>query len=191
VTKPASIETFFSAAESNLGPIDVVISNAGIGRPGLLHELSEADIRDEIGTNLFGAMFVARRAIPSMRERKRGDLVFVSSMTVVEPRPYQSGYAAAKAGVEALARTLAKELEGTGVRTTTVRLGPTRSEFGLGWNPEVLMRVIDCWKEWGLMRHMEILEPEDVAAAIVHAVTAPPGFATDVIQLNPDGSSRS
>jgi len=191
VTKPESIDAFFSAAESALGPIDVVVSNAGIGRPGLLHELTDADIYDEIGTNLLGAMFVARRAIPSMIERKRGDIVFISSMTVLEPRPFQSGYAAAKAGVEALARTLTKELEGTGVRTTTVRLGPTRSEFGLGWNPEILMRVIDCWKEWGLMRHMEILEPDDVAAAIVSAVTAPAGFATDVIQLNPDGSART
>ena len=191
VTKPESIDEFFVGAEAALGVIDVVVSNAGIGTPGVLHELSVAEITNEITTNLLGTMFVARRAIPSMLERRRGDLVFISSMTVVEPRPFQAGYGAAKAGVEVLARTLAKELEGTGVRTTTIRLGPTRSEFGLGWSPETLLRVIENWKQWGYMRHMEILEPDDVAAAIVNAVTAPPGFASDVIQLNPDGSSRS
>jgi len=190
VTEPESIDSFFRDAEKALGAIDVVVSNAGIGTPGLAHELSVAEIHNEIATNLTGAMLVARRALPAMIERCAGDVVFISSMTAVEPRPYQAAYAAAKAGLEGYVRVLRRELEGTGVRATTVRLGPTRSEFGLGWNPEMLLKVIECWKQWGFMRHMEILEPDDVAAAIVHAVTAPPGFSTDLIELNPDGSSR-
>jgi NAD(P)-dependent dehydrogenase (short-subunit alcohol dehydrogenase family) len=190
VTDPESIEAFFRAAEAAVGPLDVVVSNAGIGTPGLAHELSVEEIHNDIATNLTGAMIVARRALPSMLERRRGDIVFISSMTVVEPRPFQGAYAAAKAGLEGYARVLRRELEGTGVRATVVRLGPTRSEFGLGWNPEMLLKVVESWKPWGLMRHMEVLDPDDVAAAIVYAVTAPAGFGTDLIEINPDGSSR-
>jgi NADP-dependent 3-hydroxy acid dehydrogenase YdfG len=190
VTLPESIDSFFTQAEAALGAIDVVVSNAGIGTPGRAHELSAAEIHNEIATNLTGAMLVARRALPAMLARRSGDLVFISSMTAVEPRPYQAAYAAAKAGLEGYVRVLRRELEGTGVRATVVRLGPTRSEFGLGWNPERLLEVIECWKVWGFMRHMEVLEPDDVAAAIVHAVSAPPGVGTDLIELNPDGSSR-
>ena len=178
------------AALDSFGRIDVVVNNAGIGTPGLLHELSVEEIQHEIATDLLGTMLVARRAIPSMLERRCGDLVFISSMAVAEPRPFQAGYTAAKAGVEGFARVLAKELEGSGIRCTVVRLGPTRSEFGLGWSSDMLMRVLDSWKQWGFMRHTEMLEPEDVAATIVSAVTRPGGFSTDVIQLNPDGSTR-
>jgi NADP-dependent 3-hydroxy acid dehydrogenase YdfG len=190
VTVPASVDAFFATAEAALGPIDVVVSNAGIGVPGLLHEVSPDDMRREIETNLLGSMYVARRALPSMLAHRRGDLVFVSSMNVVEPRPFQAGYTAAKSGVEGMAHALRMELEGTGVRTTIVRLGPTRSEFGFGWPPEVLIRVLDSWKELGFMRHLEMLEPADVADAVVRVVTAPPGVSTDVVQLNPDGTSR-
>ena len=65
-----------------------------------------------------------------MLERRRGDLVFVGSENAVRPRPYQAAYTAAKAGLEGLARVLAMELDGTGVRSIVVRVGPTGSEFG-------------------------------------------------------------
>jgi len=185
VTSAESIDGFFTAAEEALGAIDVVVSNAGVGIPGFLHELTVEDIEREISTNLLGAMLVTRRALPSMIERRHGDLVFLSSMTVVEPRPFQAGYAATKAGVEAMARTLRQDLEGTGVRTTVVRLGPTRSEFGFGWNQEILLRVIETWERWGFMRYPDMLEPEDVAQAIVSALVASSRAASDVIQLNP------
>jgi NADP-dependent 3-hydroxy acid dehydrogenase YdfG len=190
VTKPESIDAFFAAAEAVFGGVDTVVSNAGVGRPGLLHEVSVAELREEIETNLIGTMLVARRALPSMIERRRGDLIFLSSMSVAEIRPFQPGYTASKAGVEGMASVLRKDLEGTGVRSTVVRLGATRSEFGLGWDPDVLMRVIETWQRWGFMRHMEMLEPEDVAAAIVAIVTAAPTVSHDIVQLNPEGSPR-
>jgi NADP-dependent 3-hydroxy acid dehydrogenase YdfG len=190
VTQPESVDAFFAAAESALGSVDTVVSNAGIGRPGLLHEVKLEDLRAEIETNLFGTMLVARRALPSMIDRHRGDLVFISSMSVAEQRPMQTGYTATKAGVEGMASILRKDLEGTGVRSTVVRLGATRSDFGLGWEPDVLLRVIETWQRWGFMRHMEMLEPEEVAGAIVAIVTAPPAVSHDIVQLNPEGSSR-
>lgn len=186
VTDARSIDAFFGGAESTLGPVDVLVNNAGIGVPGLLHEVPVADLERELRTNLFGPMLVTRRALPSMLERQRGDVVFISSMNVVEPRPFQAGYTAAKAGVEGMAQVLRRELEGTGVRATIVRPGATRSEFGFGWEPDILVRVIDSWKEWGFMRHMDMMDGEQVALAVVAAVTAPPGLHMDLIQVNPE-----
>lgn len=191
VTDEAGIDAFFTATESALGSVDVVVSNAGIGLPGLLHEVPVANLERELRTNLLGPMLVARRALPAMLAGKRGDLVFISSMNVVEPRPFQVGYTAAKAGLEGMVQVLRRDLEGTGVRATIVRPGATRSEFGFGWDPEILMRVIDSWKAWGFMRHLDMMEGDQVALAVVHAVTAPPGLHMDVIQVNPERSPSS
>lgn len=186
VTDAGSIDAFFGATEAALGRVDVLVSNAGIGVPGLLHEVPVADLERELRTNLFGPMLVARRALPSMLEHRRGDLVFISSMNVVEPRPFQLGYTAAKAGLEGMAQVLRRDLEGTGVRCTIVRPGATRSEFGFGWQPDILVRVLDSWKAWGFMRHMDMMDGDQVALAVVAAVTAPPGLHMDVIQVNPE-----
>jgi NADP-dependent 3-hydroxy acid dehydrogenase YdfG len=191
VSDAASIEAFFAATEAALGPADVLVSNAGVGVPGLVHELAAADLERELRTNLLGPMWLTRRALPAMLERKRGDLVFVSSMNVVEPRPFQAGYTAGKAGLEGFAHVLRKDLEGTGVRATIVRPGATRSEFGFGWEPDILVRVLDSWKLWGYLRHMDMMDGEQVALAVVHAVTAPPGLNMDVIQVNPERAVTS
>lgn len=185
VTHADSIEEFFATAESTLGPIDVVVNNAGIGVPGRIHELSINEIETELATNLLGSMLITRRALPSMIERRRGDVLFVSSMNSVSPRPFQAGYTAAKAGVEGFAAALRMDLEGTGVRAITLRLGPTRSEFGYAWNTETMVRVLESWQRWGFLRHHDMLDSAQVAHAVVAAVTSPRGIQLDVIQLNP------
>lgn len=186
LTDVASIDAFFGATEAAFGAVEVLVSNAGIGIPGLLHEVAIADLERELRTNLLGPMLITRRALPPMLERRRGDLVFVSSMNVVEARPFQVGYTAGKAGLEGMAHTLRKDLEGTGVRTTIVRPGATRSEFGFGWEPEILVRVLDSWKQWGYLRHLDMMDGEQVALAVVAAVTAPPGLHMDLIQVSPE-----
>ena len=186
VTDVTSIETFFAATEAALGVVDVLVNNAGIGIPGLLHEVPVADLERELRTNLLGPMLITRRALPSMLERRRGDLVFISSMNVLEVRPFQLGYTASKAGLEGMAHTLRKDLEGTGVRATIVRSGPTRSAFGFAWEPDILVRVLDAWKHWGYLRHMDMMDGEQVALAVIAAVTAPPGLHMDVIQVSPE-----
>ncbi len=186
VTQPESIETFFAAAEGTLGPVDVVVSNAGAAIAGLLHELRVEELESEVATNLLGPMLVAHRALPSMLERKRGDLVFITSLNVVLPRPFQTGYTATKSGIEGLARALQMELEGTGVRTTIVRPGPTKTEFGWDWDRNLIKRILESWEHWGVLHHHHYLPAERVAEAVVTAVTAPAGTRLDVIQLNPE-----
>jgi NADP-dependent 3-hydroxy acid dehydrogenase YdfG len=186
VTRAASVDSFFKAIERKVGNPAVVVNNAGLSTPGLLHELEVADIERDLNTNLLGPMLVARRALPSMLADGGGDLVFITSLNAALPRPFQVPYTASKAGVEAMVRTLQMELEGTGVRATSVRPGPTVSEFGNGWTPAIIERVLTAWTYWGALHHHQYLDANRIGDAVVSVVTAPPGTHIDLIQINPE-----
>ncbi len=191
VGQPESVEAFFTAVEHEQGPAEVVVSNAGLGIPGLLHEARVEDLETELRTNLLGALLVARRAIPALLERGRGDLVFISSLNAVAPRTYQAGYTASKAGVEALARVLQMELEGSGVRTTVVRPGPTGSEFGAKWGGDMARRALESWQHWGVMRQLHWMPPERVADAVLGAVQLPRGASLDLVEVIPENPKQN
>jgi len=180
-----SIDAFFTAVEEEWGGADVVVNNAGLSIPSLIHEAKPEDLSQEISTNLLGPMWVSGRVIPAMLKKRRGDLIFIGSDNADNPRPYQSGYSASKAGLQNFCRTLALELEGTGVRVMNLRLGPTVSEFGLSWAPEMLGEILGTWQRLGLTRHMMFLEPETVADAVVHSMKAPANAAYASIELQP------
>ncbi len=188
VSVPQSIDDFFDAVEKELGSPDVVVNNAGVGIPRLLHEARVEELQTEIAVNLLGPMWVSRRAIPALVEKGRGDLVFISSHNAVAPRTFQAGYTASKAGVEGLARVLQMELEGTGVRSTIVRPGPTGSEFGASYGPELTQRMLASWKHWGIVRQLHWMPAESVARAVVSVVTAPPGMHLDLVQVMPENT---
>jgi NADP-dependent 3-hydroxy acid dehydrogenase YdfG len=185
VTDTASIDAFASAVETNLGPPEVIVSNAGIGRAGRLPELPIEDIEAELDTNLLGPLRLVRRLLPALLERRGGDLCFVTSLNAVLPRPLQIGYTASKAGLEAAVRTLQMELEGSGVRTSIVRPGPAQTEMGWDWAPELQKELLDEWRRWGILRHMNFMAPDQVAEVVVTTVTAPPGVHLDLVQINP------
>jgi len=185
---PASIDAFFDASERALGPADVLVNNAGICVPGLLHEVKPEEFQREIATNLVGPALLARRMITSLRARDAaGDLVFISSENVTSPRPFQPGYTASKWGLEGLARTLRLELDGTGIRSTIVRPGPTfPTDFARGWDPALVKRLLATWKAFGIQRHLRWMPADSVAAAVIAVVTAPAGTHFDVVALSPE-----
>jgi NAD(P)-dependent dehydrogenase (short-subunit alcohol dehydrogenase family) len=185
---PAGIDAAFDAAEAALGPADVLVNNAGISIPGLLHEVEPEALRREIAVNLVAPALLARRAIASLLARGvRGDLVFVSSENAVRPRPFQPGYTASKWGLEGLAGTLRLELEGTGIRSTIVRPGPTfPTGFADGWDPLLVKRLLETWQALGLQRHLRWMSAESVAEAVATVVTAPPGTHFEVVALGPE-----
>jgi NADP-dependent 3-hydroxy acid dehydrogenase YdfG len=185
VTEAASVDAFASAAEAKLGPADVIVSNAGIARAGRLPELAIEEIQAELETNLLGPMRLVRRLLPSLLERRSGDICFVTSLNAVLPRPYQLGYTASKAGLEAAVRTLQMELEGSGVRASIVRPGPAQTEMGHDWDPELQRELLTEWERWGILRHLHFMQPEQLAEAVVTTVTAPPGVHLDLVQINP------
>lgn len=191
VADRASIDAFFDATERELGPVEVLVNNAGLCTPGLLHEVAAEELEYEVAANLVGPLLLARRAVGSMLEGgRRGDLVFVSSENAIRPRPYQVAYTASKSGLEGLARSLRMELEGTGIRSTIVRPGPTGTEFGRDWRPGVLEKLLESWRYWGVQRHLRWMPPERVASAVTAAVSAPPGTHLDEIQIMPEGPPR-
>ncbi len=191
VSQPDSIDAFYAAAEAAFGPVDVVVNNAGMSILNLLPNAKPEDLRAELDVNLLGPMLLCRRAIPSMRERRRGDLVFVSSENAVRPRPYQAAYTAAKAGLEGLARVLAMELDGTGVRSIVVRVGPTGSEFGARMDHAVLREALEAWKYWGVQRHLHWMPAESVARAIARVVTTPVEESyVQLVEVMPGGRKK-
>lgn len=182
---PASIDAFTAAAEGALGPIEVVVSNAGTVRPETALG-DAAGFADQVQVNLVGAQRVVSSLGRAMVGRGRGDVVLVTSDVVRAPRTHMAGYVAAKWGLEGLARAMQMELEGTGVRVGIVRPGPSATEQGTDWPAEVVDTVMADWSRWGLLRHPGYLRPRDVAAAVLAVVGTPRGTSLSLVEVQPE-----
>jgi 3-oxoacyl-[acyl-carrier protein] reductase len=123
VTDTASIDVAFDVIEAQLGPVEVVVANAGITRDGLILRMSDDDIQTVLDTNLVGALRVARRAAKGMVRLRRGRLIFVSSVVGLLGSAGQVNYAASKAGLVGVARSLARELGSRGITSNIVTPG--------------------------------------------------------------------
>ena len=123
VTDSASIDAAFDRIEAELGPVEIVVANAGITRDGLILRMSDDDIDAVLDTNLVGALRVARRAAKGMVRLRRGRLVFVSSVVGLLGSAGQANYAASKAGLVGVARSLARELGSRGITANVVTPG--------------------------------------------------------------------
>lgn len=123
VTDTASINAVFDRIEADLGPVEIVVANAGITRDGLLMRMSDDDVDAVIDTNLVGALRVARRASKGLLKLRRGRIIFVSSVVGLLGSAGQANYAASKAGLVGLARSLARELGSRGITSNVVAPG--------------------------------------------------------------------
>jgi 3-oxoacyl-[acyl-carrier protein] reductase len=119
VTDEPSVTAAVAAAEQAHGPIEVLVANAGITRDTLLLRMSDDDWRDVIDTNLTGSFRVVRKVARGMLRQRRGRIVLVSSVVALSGSAGQVNYAASKAGLVGLARSLAREL---GSRSITVNV---------------------------------------------------------------------
>ena len=186
VTDASSVEAFAKAVIADLGDIEVLVSNAGHVAPGVVHEVETERFAAEIDLNLLGAHRLVRAFVPAMVGRKRGDVVFVSSDVAVRARPFMSSYAAGKWGLEGMAHAMQMELEGTGVRVSIVRPGPTWSEMGSDWDDAEAADVLTGWIKFGLARHPHFLKPAALADAIATIVSAPRGVHLNLVEVNPE-----
>lgn len=123
VTDPDQVDRAFTEVESALGPVEVVVANAGITRDGLVLRMRDEDWDAVINTNLTGAFRVARRAARAMVRARFGRIVFISSVVGQLGSPGQVNYAASKSGLVGLARSLARELGSRGVTANVVAPG--------------------------------------------------------------------
>ncbi len=123
VTDSDAVEAGFAAIEADLGPVEVLVANAGITRDTLVLRMSDTDWSDVIETNLTGSFRVARRAAKGMLRLRRGRIIFVSSVVGLLGSAGQVNYAASKAGLVGMARSLARELGSRNITANVVAPG--------------------------------------------------------------------
>jgi 3-oxoacyl-[acyl-carrier protein] reductase len=123
VTDPESVEAAFAEVEEKQGPVEVLVANAGVTRDQLIMRMSEEDFGTVVATNLAGSWRVAKRASKGMLKLRRGRVVFISSVVGLLGSAGQTNYAASKAGLVGLARSLARELGSRGITYNVVAPG--------------------------------------------------------------------
>ncbi|MBN9634842.1 MAG: SDR family NAD(P)-dependent oxidoreductase, partial [Actinobacteria bacterium] len=111
------------AAHDHFGRLDVVVNNAGYGQFGFIEELSEAEARDQIETNVFGALWVTQAALPYLRAQGGGHLIQVSSIGGISAFAGLGAYHASKWALEGFSQSLAAEVERFGIRVTLIEPG--------------------------------------------------------------------
>jgi 3-oxoacyl-[acyl-carrier protein] reductase len=132
VRDTASVDEAFAVVEEQQGPVEVLVANAGITRDQLLALLKEEDFSAVLDTNLTGAYRVAKRAVRGMMRMRRGRLIFISSVVGLYGSAGQANYAASKAGLVGLARSLARELGSRGITSNVIAPGFVDSDMTAG-----------------------------------------------------------
>jgi len=181
-----SIERFAAAAVDTLGSVEILVSNAALNIAGAALDTDPEAFDGVLAVNLSGTHRLVRALAPSMVGRRRGDIVFVTSDVAEHPRPFMAAYVTSKWGLEGYVHSLQMELEGTGVRATIVRPGPTLTGMGMDWDPAVTGEVIEQWAAWGFARHSNFMRPAGVARAITSVVALPRGTHATIIELQPE-----
>jgi NAD(P)-dependent dehydrogenase (short-subunit alcohol dehydrogenase family) len=110
-------------AHERFGRLDIVVNNAGYGHFGFVEELSEADVRNQLETNFFGALWVTQAALPIMREQGSGHIIQVSSIGGISAFPIVGAYHASKWALEGLSQSLAQEVASFGIHVTLIEPG--------------------------------------------------------------------
>ena len=123
VTDAASVDAAFTAVEAELGPVEVVVANAGITKDGLLMRMTEEDFTSVVDTNLGGAFRVVKRASKGMLKARFGRIVLVSSVVGLLGGAGQANYAASKAALVGFARSLTREVGARGITANVVAPG--------------------------------------------------------------------
>ena len=160
VTDTSSVDKALDLVESELGPVEVLVANAGIKDDKLLLQMDEESFGRVLDTNLVGAFRVVRRALPKMLRARKGRVVLISSVVAFSGSPGQANYAASKAGLVGFARSLAREVGGRNVTVNVVAPGFIETDMTAGLSEarhaDILAQV--PLKRFGLA--------EEVAAAV-------------------------
>ncbi len=147
VTDGDSVAAAFDAAESRFGSVDTVIANAGTARGGRSTDVSEADLREVIDTNLLGVYLVAREGARRMiaggsREHERGRILLIGSITAQQNHTGDAAYAATKIGVAHLGRQFAREWARQGINVNTLQPGWIHTEINEAWFQSAASRAM-------------------------------------------------
>jgi 3-oxoacyl-[acyl-carrier protein] reductase len=179
ISTPDGAAALVDEVESDVGPIAILVCNAGITRDNLIMKLSDDDWRAVVDTNLGGAFFTCRAVARPMLKRRAGAIVTMSSVVGVHGNAGQTNYAASKAGLIGLTKALAKELGGRGIRVNAIAPGYISTELTDAL-PEAAREAILAGTPLGRLG-----DPADVARAVRFLVSDAAGFVTgDVLAVD-------
>jgi 3-oxoacyl-[acyl-carrier protein] reductase len=175
VTSGDSVEAAFAAVEEQYGPVEVLVSNAGITNDGLLLRMSENDFTSVIDANLTAAYRVAKRATQGMLRARKGRMIFMSSVVGLLGSAGQANYAASKAGLVGLARSLARELASRGITVNVVAPGPIETDMtaALGDKRQAELTAAVPLGRFG--------STDEIAATVVFLASPEAGYITGAV----------
>jgi NAD(P)-dependent dehydrogenase (short-subunit alcohol dehydrogenase family) len=175
VTSGEQVDAAFTEVENELGPVEVLVSNAGLNADQLLLSMKEEAWARVIDANLSGAYRVARRATSKMIRARRGRIIFISSIVALTGSPGQTNYSASKAGLIGLARSLAREIAGRGVTVNVVTPGFVATDMTAALPGS---RQAEIVKQVPLGR---MATPEEVASAVIWLASGSAGYVTGAV----------
>ncbi len=165
--------TGIAAVEADLGPIDVLVNNAGITRDGMFHKMTLENWQAVINTNLSGLFNMTRNVWEGMRERGYGRVINISSMNGQKGQMGQVNYSAAKAGDLGFTKALAQEGARKGITVNAICPGYTATEMVMAVPKEVLEKSVLPQIAVGRLG-----QPEEIARAVVYLASEDAGFMT-------------
>jgi 3-oxoacyl-[acyl-carrier protein] reductase len=174
VADAAALKTACDEVVSTYGPIEVLVANAGITRDGLALRMSPEQWREVMATNLDGSFFSAQAAMGSMIKNRKGSIIFIGSVSPFLGIPGQANYAAAKAGLVGLARSLATELARRNITVNVIAPGfiDTEMTAGLEAGLESLLPQIPAGR---------IGQPEEVAQVVTFLASDQARYITGAV----------
>lgn len=175
VTSTTEVDAAFATVEEKFGPVEVLVSNAGITRDMLVLRMAESDFAAVIDANLTAAYRVAKRATQGMLRARRGRIIFVGSVVGLLGSAGQSNYAAAKAGLVGLSRSLARELGSRSITVNVVAPGPVATDMTAALSEDRL-KVLTETVPLGRMA-----EPDEIAGAIAFLASADAAYITGAV----------
>lgn len=180
VRDATSVDEAFAAVEAGQGPVEVLVANAGVTRDQLLALMSEDDFTAVLDTNLTGAYRVARRAVRGMMRLRRGRMVFISSVVGLLGSAGQANYAASKAGLVGLARSLARELASRNITANVVAPGFVDTDMAAGSLAGPGGDAIRGQSPFG-----RVATASEIAAAVLYLASGPAEWASgSILDLN-------
>jgi NADP-dependent 3-hydroxy acid dehydrogenase YdfG len=184
---PDAVRAAFASIEERFGRLDALVNNAALAWPHRIEEATDAELLEEVSTNVLGPLYTIRAAIPLLRQSESGHIVNVSTESTQDPFPFLLVYAATKSALETLSRGLVSELKPDGIRVTLLSAGRTSgSEFREAWDAERRAEAEKMWDDLGFRARIAgtvAQPPEQVAEAVEYVLTRPVGSMVDLIHV--------
>ncbi len=175
VTSASSVDAAFQSVEEQFGPVEVLVSNAGITKDGLLLRMGEEQFTSVVDTNLTAAYRVTKRAAQGMLRARKGRIVLVSSVVGLLGSAGQANYAASKAGLVGFARSVARELGSRGITVNVVAPGPVETDMTASLGDK---RLAELTAAVPLQR---MATPDEIAGVVAFLASADAAYITGAV----------